>query len=103
MWFMAAALIPLLFIIGNFLSLASESDTLELVIWFMLVPLLLSGLLGSLIGAGILDPFKVSSGWHAALRGFVISVLAFLISSIGRAQQRLHLRSALLQQHLQLL
>jgi len=82
MWFMAAALIPLLFIIGNFLLVASESHTLEVVIWFMIIPLLISGLLGSLIGAGILDPFKVTSGWHAAFRGFVISVLSFLLSSI---------------------
>ncbi|HVG35391.1 MAG TPA: hypothetical protein VM911_20155 [Pyrinomonadaceae bacterium] len=82
MWFMAAALIPLLFIIWNFLFLASESHTLELVIWFMIAPLLISGLLGSLVGAGILNPYKVTSGWHAALRGFIISVLAFLLSSI---------------------
>ena len=82
LWFMAAALILMLYRIGVFLLAASESHTLEVVIWFTIIPLLITGLLGSLIGAAILDPFKVTSGWHAALRGLIIAVLVFLISSI---------------------
>jgi len=81
-WFMAAALIPLLYRIRDFLLVASEPNTLEIVSWFVIVPLLISGVLGFLIGAAILDPYKVSSGLHAALRGLLISVLAFLLSSI---------------------
>lgn len=82
-WFMAAALIPLLFRIRDFILLAPPAThTSDVVIWLMIVPLFIAGLLGSLIGAAILDPYKVTNGWHAALRGLIISVLAFLLFSI---------------------
>jgi hypothetical protein len=81
MWFMAAGLVPFLYRLPDLLPTALSSLTLELV-GFILVPVLVTGLIGSLLGAGILDPYKVRNGWHAAFRGFIIAALSFLLSAI---------------------
>ncbi|MDQ2856533.1 MAG: hypothetical protein M3R68_09405 [Acidobacteriota bacterium] len=83
LWFMAAVLLPVLFVFGTFLQApAPRADILEVVIWFLLIPLLITGLLGSLLGARILDSTKKRSGWGAAFRGLLITGAAFLFSAI---------------------
>jgi hypothetical protein len=88
-WFMAAGVIPTLFVASLLLTttdfegnsfIQSPRDALDFAFWFMLIPLLLTGIIGSLLAAGILDPHKVR-GWHAALRGLLVLVTAFLILS----------------------
>ena len=59
-----------------------HSESIAFVIWMLLSPLLVSGLVGSLLGASILDAQKVRSGWRAALRGLLVSVMAYLLFAI---------------------
>jgi uncharacterized membrane protein YfcA len=80
---MGATLLPVLFVFGTFLQVEPRTnDTFEVVIWFLLVPLLITGLLGSLLGARILDSTRKRSGWGAAFRGLLITVAAFFFSAI---------------------
>jgi purine-cytosine permease-like protein len=82
LWFTAAGVAPWMYRLRDFLPPVPESDFLEFVIWFILVPALIAGLLGALLGAAILDPHKVKSIWNAAFRGFIIAVLSFLLSAV---------------------
>ena len=80
-WFMAAAafiIVPAFGAVEN----ESPSQMLGFVIWFLLSPLLISGLLGSLIGASILDTQRVRRWWRAALRGLSIAILSYLLQAI---------------------
>lgn len=90
-WFMAAGVIPTLFVALILLTttdfagnsfIQSPRDALDFAVWFMLIPLLLTGIIGSLLAASILDPHKVRGGWHAALRGLLVLVSAFLLFSV---------------------
>ena len=80
LWFMAAATLIVLPIAPTVVPFHSES--VAFVIWMLLSPLLVSGLVGSLLGASILDAQKVRSGWRAALRGLLVSVMAYLLFAI---------------------
>jgi hypothetical protein len=87
MWFMAAGIIPVLYVTSLFRSFTDFSgnrNSLDVgfAFWFMIVPLFVTGMIGSLFGASILDLRKVRSGWRAALRGLLVGVIAFLLSSI---------------------
>jgi hypothetical protein len=80
LWFMAAAA-PL--IVPIFTSSAGDPSLFQYsFIWLLLAPLLISGLVGSLLGAAILDAQRVRSGWRAALRGLVTAVMAYLLYAI---------------------
>lgn len=57
-------------------------DIFGVILWFMLFPLFVIGMCGSLLGAGILDLQKVRNGWWAIWRGFLVAVVAFLLSSV---------------------
>jgi len=78
-WFMAAAA---LIIVPIFNSTADLSHFLDFFIWFLVSPLLISGLVGSLLGTSILDAQRARSGWRAALRGLLIAVIAYLLYAI---------------------
>lgn len=80
LWFMVAGFAPWMYRLRDFLPV--ESHVLEFVVWFMIFPALIAGLLGALLAAAILDPHKVRSGWNAAFRGLIIAVLSFLLSAI---------------------
>ena len=88
MWFMAAGIVPVLYVSSLFLSFPSgfsgEQNSLdvEFALWFMIIPLLITGMMGSLFGASILDTQKVRSGWRAALRGLLVAIVAFLLSTV---------------------
>jgi hypothetical protein len=82
MWFMTAGIFPVLYISWLLFSLGEMPGTFVFVLWFMVVSLLVTGVWGSLLGAGILDSEKVRSDWRAALRGFLVAVAAFLSSSV---------------------
>ena len=75
-WFMASAA---LLIIPIFIFMVEPSPFRNNVVWFLLAPLLIGGLVGSLLGASILDAQRVRSGWRAALRGLLIAAIAYLI------------------------
>ena len=81
LWFMVFALVPVFFVSSSFLSGPPGGRALEAVVWFLFAPLLVTGFLGALLGASILAN-RVKSGWRAAFRGFLISVLAYLLYSI---------------------
>lgn len=82
MWFAAAGMIPVLFVSPTALSAADPYDKGEAVIWLAIVPILIAGIIGSLLGASILDPHHVRKSWQAALRGLIVAVVAFLLFSI---------------------
>lgn len=88
MWFMAAGIVPVLFVSLLFRSYPSDfsggqnSLDVEFALWFIFFPLLITGITGSLIGASILDAQKVRSGWWAALRGLLVAIVAFLLSTV---------------------
>lgn len=82
MWFITAGVIPVLYISSLLISFGDLPGTFGFVLWFMVVSLLVIGIWGSLLGAGILDSEKVRSGWCAALRGLLVAVAAFLSSSV---------------------
>lgn len=81
LWFMAAAA---LLVFPIFTSAAGDSSQLlYFFIWLLLSPLLITGLVGSLLGASILDTDRARrSGWRAALRGLLIAVIAYLLYAI---------------------
>jgi ABC-type transport system involved in multi-copper enzyme maturation permease subunit len=78
-WFMASAA---LLIIPIFIFTVEPSPFPDNVVWFLLAPLLISGLVGSVLGASILDAQRVRSGWRAALRGLLIAAIAYLLYAI---------------------
>lgn len=74
-WFLTAAglmLAPLFILTGNF---ANNKNFF----WTWLSPLLISALVGSFLGAGILDTQRTKNVWNAALRGFLVAVISFLL------------------------
>ncbi|MCU1264079.1 MAG: hypothetical protein JWM21_397 [Acidobacteria bacterium] len=79
---MAAGAIPVSWVIRTFLPAKPPYQTSDFVIWFVLVPLLVTGFFGSLLGGGILDSSRKRSLWEAALRGLSVAVLAYLSSAI---------------------
>ena len=80
LWFMAAAA---LLTVPMFASAAGDPSLFQFtLIWLLLSPLLISGLVGALLGASILDTQRVRSGWRAALRGLLIAVIAYLLYAI---------------------
>jgi hypothetical protein len=90
-WFMAAGVIPTFFIAMLLLNttdfagnsfIQSRRAAVEFVFWFIFIPLVLTGILGSLLAAGILDPQKLRGGWQSALRGLLVLVTAFLLFSV---------------------
>ena len=90
-WFMAAGVIPTFFIAMLLLNttdfagnsfIQSGRATVEFVFWFIFMPLILTGILGSVLAAGILDQQKLRGGWQSALRGLLVLVTAFLLFSV---------------------
>ena len=79
-WFMVAAA---LLIVPIFNSTVPSSQFLDFFIWLLLSPLLITGLVGSLLGASILDAQRAGSGWRAALRGLSVAVISYLLYAIG--------------------
>jgi hypothetical protein len=78
-WFLTAAglmLVPLFILTGDFANNKSF-------FWTWLSPLLISAVVGSLLGAGILDAQKNRNGWNAALRGFLVAVISFLLYAVA--------------------
>ena len=43
LWFMAAGISPWIYRLGDFLPATPESNILEFIIWFMIVPALIAG------------------------------------------------------------
>jgi hypothetical protein len=80
LWFMVAAA---LLIVPIFNSTVASSQFLDFFIWLLLSPLLISGLVGSLLGASILDAQRARSWWRAALRGLSVAVISYLLYAIG--------------------
>jgi hypothetical protein len=79
-WFMVAAV---LLIVPIFNSTVPSSQFLDFFIWLLLSPLLITGLVGSLLGASIPDVQRARSGWRAALRGLSVGVISYLLYAIG--------------------
>lgn len=88
---MAAGVIPAFFFAMLLLNttdfagnsfIQSRRAAVEFVFWFIFIPVGLTGVLGSLIAAGILDPQKLRGGWQSALRGLLVLVTAFLLFSV---------------------
>ena len=83
LWFMAAAALLIAPIILPFaMSAEASPHSLDYFIWFLLSPLLITGLVGSLLGASILDTQSTRSWWRAALRGLLIAVIAYLLYAV---------------------
>jgi hypothetical protein len=90
-WFMAAGVIPTFYVALLLLNttdfagnsfIQSRRAAIEFVFWFIFIPLVLTGILGSLLAAGILDPQKLRGAWQSALRGLLVLVTAFLLFSV---------------------
>jgi len=76
--FMAAGVIPVL-IVGSMLRpLPPSFGYLDYAVWFIATPLLITGINGALLGAGILEPRVVKGAWVAILRGMLVSVVSFV-------------------------
>ena len=77
-WFALAASIPVAYVFLSFGELKpkiiADSELLT-----ALVPILISGLIGSFLGSSILNPAKMKSGWRASVRGFLISLLTYVL------------------------
>lgn len=91
LWFIAAGVIPTFYIALLLLNttdfagnsfIQSRRAAIEFVFWFIFIPLVLTGILGSLLAAGILDPQKLRGAWQSALRGLLVLVAAFLLFSV---------------------
>jgi ABC-type multidrug transport system permease subunit len=80
---MAAAALVVLPIFFPFVKAEENpSHFMDYLIWFILCPLLIAGLVGSLLGASILDARRAGSGWRAGLRGLLIAVASYLLYAV---------------------
>lgn len=77
-WFAAAAVIPVAYFSARFQdgspALFGDSPVL-----MDIIPILLSGVSGLLIGSSILDPEDIKNAGQAVLRGLMVSVLSYLL------------------------
>lgn len=80
-WFAFLAVIPVAF---YFLVLWRKTEQQDATFFWVYIgaPILLAGICGGLLGASILDPAKVKTPGEAMLRGFMVSLLSYVLFSI---------------------
>lgn len=79
LWFMAATgfvIVPLFILTADFTNIGSF-------FWTWLSPFLIGALVGSFLGAGILEAQKTKNVWIAALRGFLVATISFLLYALS--------------------
>jgi hypothetical protein len=79
-WFMAAGVVPGVCIISYDLVQNGDlrSPLLFLILLYIIIPALLAAISGALFGADILNRKKTQNALHAAVRGFLVSLAAWL-------------------------
>lgn len=82
LWFMAASAVLIVPIFGPFISAEESHHFLDYFLWFLLCPLLITGLVGSLLGARILDAQRTNSWWRVALRGLFVAEISYLLYAV---------------------
>jgi hypothetical protein len=80
LWFATSGIIPVAFYLSvQFHEYIFERLHLDIIIYYIVIPVLIAGVFGSLLGSSIINGQMAKSSIHAAQRGFLIAVLSLVL------------------------